>query len=278
VAFGNAGSAADDGSFSFGNVPPGDYVLQVRRESGPEEEGASVPLSVSSVSITGLRVMTSPGTTIKGRVEWDGVASRPRGIDDNRLRIRAAAVDGRSPLLGAGDFGDPDADGSVRDDDTFVLGAITGKVTLRAIGLPAEWTVKAVLADEADVTDAGADAARLGGDARIRVVVTDKISDLAGSARNVRGQPVTEYVAVVLPQQAMDGVAGARFTRTARPDQSGSFHIRALPPGRYVAAAVDALEQGYEWDPQVQKRVRAAGTSFTLSPGQALSVSLDLLP
>ena len=76
----------------------------------------------------------------------------------------------------------------------------------------------------------------------------------------------------------MEGMGATRFTRTVRPDQNGSFHLRALPPGRYVAAAVEGLDQGDEWNPAFQETVRTSGQPFTLTEGQALALKLELLP
>ncbi len=42
-----------------------------------------------------------------------------------------------------------------------------------------------------------------------------------------------------------------RYTRVVRPDQQGRFETRGLPPGNYLAAAVESLEQGGQWDPGV---------------------------
>jgi hypothetical protein len=95
---------------------------------------------------------------------------------------------------------------------------------------------------------------------------------------NAGGSSVPEYVVIVLPEQPMAPPAAARHTRTVRPDQDGTFRLRALPPGRYVAAAVDALEQGSEWDPAFQSIVRASSPRrFTLDEGQSLTLDLDLM-
>jgi hypothetical protein len=62
-----------------------------------------------------------------------------------------------------------------------------------------------------------------------------------------------------------------------RSDDNGTFRVRALPTGDYVAAAVEALESGREWDPAIQNAVRSAGRRFTLTDGQTLELTLDLL-
>jgi hypothetical protein len=86
----NGGGIAADGSFSIGNVPPGDYVLRVREQGGgsPGSEVASIRVSVSTRDLTGLHLTTRPGATIRGRVEWDG--SSPRPTAPMRISTRSA--------------------------------------------------------------------------------------------------------------------------------------------------------------------------------------------
>jgi hypothetical protein len=73
------------------------------------------------------------------------------------------------------------------------------------------------------------------------------------------------------------GTAASRYTRFLRSDDAGAFTLRGLPPGDYVASAGEAFEPGSEWDPAVQKRVRAAGHRFTLVDGQTTTLTLDVL-
>ena len=43
---------------------------------------------------------------------------------------------------------------------------------------------------------------------------------------------------------------GSRFVRTTRPDQQGRFRIAGLPPGEYLAVALEYVEQfGEQLDP-----------------------------
>ena len=75
----NGGAIAADGSFSIGNVPPGDYTLRVRQQGGgtPDGEVAWMPISLSTDDLTGVQLTTQRGVTLRGRIEWDGSAPRP---------------------------------------------------------------------------------------------------------------------------------------------------------------------------------------------------------
>lgn len=278
-----SGSSAADGSFAIANVAPGTHFVQARLQAGPGGPGvsefANVPVSVSGDDITNLLITLGPAATASGRVEWEGEAPRTGGPAGTPLRVTASAADGRPMMVGTvGMADDPAASGTVGPDGRFRIAALLGHVRFAATGMPTLWTLKAVVVDGVDITDTGTDAAGIGGDTQVRVVLTDRITDVSGSVRDAGGSSVPEYVVIVLPEQPMAPPAAARHTRTVRPDQDGTFRLRALPPGRYVAAAVDALEQGSEWDPAFQSIVRASSPRrFTLDEGQSLTLDLDLM-
>jgi hypothetical protein len=63
----------------------------------------------------------------------------------------------------------------------------------------------------------------------------------------------------------------------AKPDQQGRFRISGLPPGKYVAAVVDALEPGAEFDPDVLERLEPLSSRLTVGEGETKSVALKLI-
>jgi hypothetical protein len=68
----------------------------------------------------------------------------------------------------------------------------------------------------------------------------------------------------------------SRYIRTTRADAQGNFRIADLPPGeRYLAAALDYLEEGEHEDAQFLERLRGRATSFSLSEGQQRAIRLD---
>lgn len=129
--------------------------------------------------------------------------------------------------------------------------------------------------DDEDITDAPLDVTA-GNITGVRVVLTDKLTGLAGRVAGSRGEPLKDYVVVVQPSEPKEGWAAVRYIRTGRPDQDGRFDINALPPGRYVATVVETLEQGREWDPNFQKQLRDAGRDFALRDGETLTLDLKM--
>ena len=156
----------------------------------------------------------------------------------------------------------------------FAIKGTLGKIVLVAVTPPA-WTLKQVVVNDHDVTDVALDAGA-GNITDVRVVLIDKLTDVAGRVTSDRGEPLKDYVVVAQPSEPMEGMAALRYVRTGRPDQDGRFDIKGLPPGRYVVTAIDALEIGREWDPNYQKQLRDAGRAVALKEGESVTLDVKL--
>lgn len=64
--------------------------------------------------------------------------------------------------------------------------------------------------------------------------------------------------------------------RTAKPDQSGKFEIKGLPPEDYLIVALEYLEPGEEADPEVLERLRAHATRLSLAEGEVKTLPLKV--
>jgi hypothetical protein len=135
--------------------------------------------------------------------------------------------------------------------------------------------LKQVTLDGEDITDVPLDMSA-GNVSGIRVVMTDKLTDVSGRVTGDRGEPLKDYVVIAQPSEPKEGMAALRYVRTGRPDQDGRFDIKGLPPGRYVVTAIDTLEIGREWDPNFQKALRDAGRDLTLKEAESLTLDLKL--
>jgi hypothetical protein len=51
-----------------------------------------------------------------------------------------------------------------------------------------------------------------------------------------------------------------------------------MMPGRYVAVAVEALEEGRQFSPEFQQQARRVGQEFTLREGESRALNLRLTP
>jgi hypothetical protein len=166
--------------------------------------------------------------------------------------------------------------GLVDAEGNFQITGVSGNVLFRAGPLPPGWIQKRVTFGGRDITDAALEVPLGDSLTGLEIVVSDRVTTLAGTVRNSRGELVTDYVLVVLPRHAKEGTSQLRFVGTARPDQQGRFQMRGRPPGEYVAMAISSLDQSGAWDPSVQERVRRNGKPFVLREDESLTLDLQL--
>jgi hypothetical protein len=256
------------------NVPPGDHWLEVVPR-GTGEEFASVPITADGHDITDMVITTSPGATISGQVVLDGNTS---ATVTKSIRIIATPAEpfGPSPMR----MGD-NTQGVVEDDGRFELRGVSGRILLAFTGMgfgppPIGWSVKSVSFNGNDVTDIPIDIAAVGSIGGVQIVLTDKQTTLSGTVRSTTGAPVTDYTVVIFPDRRREGAATTRYNRVVRPDQQGRFEIKGLPPGDYLAAAVESLEQGGQFDPAFRKQIEPTAKRFSLTEGQSSILDLTL--
>ena len=280
--------AAADGTFTIQNVPPGPYVLSaqmpmreldagfiaaqrdaLRTAGGPPPppmfnmpETATQPIVVTSEGVSGITLNTRSGGRVIGRFVADtGVTRRlPTGLIA-RLRSSSSPGGMQMTMNGGNDAGD------------FQLAGIGGPSRFEVEGVPEGWAVKAILLDGEDVTDETFDLS--GKTGTLRVVMTDRLTSLTGTVQS--NHEIRDHNVVVFADDATKWTVPSRFVRTTRADADGRFQIRGLPPGeRYLAAAVEYLEDGEEQDRQLLERMRSRATSVTLGDGEPRSIQLDL--
>ena len=283
IVNGGTNQVRPDGSFQLTNVPPGDYVLDVQQRPqmmrGMQDinlsqlEFASMPVSVSGGDIDNLTIVTTPGVTVSGRVAYQGQGA-PKATQSMQV-IAVPPSGGPSPigmLLNAKALGG----GRVGQDNTFELRGIAGPQMLRVQGVPPGWTLKSITMDGIDITDAAYDFKPGNNMTGLVVTITDRVTDVTGAVRDARGQPATDYVLVAFSEDTKLWGPQSRYVQTTRPNQNGTFSIKGLPPGRYLAAVVPALENGLQNDPAVLEQLRPRAQSFSLSDGQMLNLNLEM--
>ena len=161
-----------------------------------------------------------------------------------------------------------------RDGWTFELDGLRGRGFIRAGTLTDVWQLKRVRREGVDVTDTPLDFSSDIDD--IEIQLTNRVTTVSGGVSDDRNAVALDATVIVFADD--DGKWGphSRFIESARPDQRGQFKIRGLPPGKYVAVAVEYLEPGDERDPDLLADWRRHGTSLTLSEGETRTLDLKL--
>jgi protocatechuate 3,4-dioxygenase beta subunit len=266
---GSSGSALAgvDGRFAIGNIAPGDYALAVIYDTF---EGWPAPVTVAGADISDLRLVAGGGTTISGRIVFEGgVPPVPRPASFRAVVLSATAL----PLPGL----PVQRTMAPEDDGRFGVTGINGPVIISS-NAPPGWVVKSVIAEGRDVTDDVIDLAGRATLSDVTITLTNRLTSLTGQVTDARSQPVQDCVVVIVPVDVYHPRAMGRHVRALRPGPSGTFTTQGMKPGRYVAVAVEALPDERGYSPEFQQQVRRVGQEFTLDEGQTRSLNLRLTP
>ena len=270
--FGAGGRILSDGTFTLSNVAPGSYTLtalsEVPRNAGPDSERGSAPIAVAGEDLSGVVVITSRGATLTGTVggRW-GSATQP---EVSGLQVTARPV----PF----ERGARPRPARVDAEGTFTLTNLFGPSLIRVRGLSREWMVEAILVAGSDVTDRPFDFQPNEVIEGAEIVLTDRITQVSGTVSNRDGAPSSDFTLVVFPEDETKWAPPSRYVKSARPDQQGLIKILGLPPDdRYLAVAVDYLEEGGGADPEFLDLIKNRATRFSLGEGASATVNLKLI-
>lgn len=263
-------------SFEFPNVTPGEYVIQAIQDwgnvpgAGAATEFVVQPVSIGEQGMDNLLVRTTRGSTLRGRIRMENGSFPQTG--GSWLTVAAA---------------DPDYEPTavlprpwtitVEQDLSFQMTGLWGplRVTSRDTLTRSVWLKSANLTG-LNIADGSALFGRRN-EPLLDVIVADDGAVVSGRVVNARNEPVRQYVVIVLPTAGELRYGGSRYIRTARPDERAEFEAGMLPPGDYVVAAVDALDDTAVHDPDVVRRLLEAGRRVSLERSERLSADLPLI-
>ena len=155
------------------------------------------------------------------------------------------------------------------------MSGIFGPARLRAT-VPDTWIVKAIVQNGRDVTDTVFEPTNGDVLSGFQVMVSDRVTTLPGRITDDKGAALTDGTVLVFSSDSAKWADDSRFVQAARPDQEGRFQIRGLPPGEYLAAAIDYVEEGMWNDPEYLASIRNLGQRFTLGEADTHALMLKL--
>jgi len=227
-----------------------------------------LPINVGSEDVTGVTIVTTRGASVEGTVFFEGGAARPR-LDALRIAARPLRATAQ-PLAGRASQSAVAANGS------FSLSSLVGALSFRVDGLPQQWVVKSVDVGGTDVTDGAVEFKGTEQITGARITLSDKVTELNGSA-TLGGAAAKDYSVIVFADDPARWVFPTRYVRSLRGSQQGTFTVRGLPPGGYLAVAVNYLEEGEGTDPEFLARLRSRASSVSLREGETKTVELRVV-
>jgi len=185
--------------------------------------------------------------------------------------------------------------GSVAE-GTFRVQGIVGRCVVRVMGNLWTWNVKSITQGDADLMDRTVTFDPGQQLRNVRVVLTDKRTELALNVVDDRGQATREYVGIVFSTDKTKWSDISRYLRVYVPPPPGSARSAAslrasaelraapgerrdlvvgLPPAEYFVVALTDIASEDTRDPSVLERLAAAATRVSLTTDRApVEVSL----
>src|SRR3977135_3529614 len=111
----------------------------------------------------------------------------------------------------------------------------------------------------------------------VQVIVTNRVTTIAGQLADDKGAPVVDGTVLLFADDASKWSEDSRWIRAVRPDQQGKYEIRGLPPGEYLAVALNYVEDGMWNDAEYLDSLRREAQKVTLGEGASQTLSLKLV-
>jgi protocatechuate 3,4-dioxygenase beta subunit len=272
-----------DGSFTFFGVPPGQFLLRAQKEARANDmagmmtmmgmgRGAAPPagpaksvfgqamISVGSTDLEGVAFQLAEGVTVAGRLEFTSATGRAQPAVTN-MQVTLVPADGRNP----GGFGN--IRNRVTATNTFETPNYgPGKYFLQIQGAPPQWQPKSATVGGRDVLDAPIDL-RDTDVAGVLITLGDEPFALSGTVTVTGAQKADEAIVYVFPADHrawIENGMNPRRSRSTRAAANGTYSFTSLPPGDYLAVAVDRADEGNLQDPAFTEALSRLGTRVSV--------------
>jgi hypothetical protein len=251
-----------DGSFDISEVLPGSYTLASFWFDQGKNYVSRIPLDVGNADVEGISLTITAGSTVNGRVIWDGQPALER--DDLRVSLRPTDnspvffqgsrvnADGSFQLLDIGD-GSYYADSDGESKDCFVKDV--------------EYAGRASLEDGFSVARGSA--------ALLEITISSRGGRIRGTVTDADGLP-TAGVWVALVPDSETHRTKHRFYKSQATDQYGHFDLRGIAPGDYFLFSWTEAEDGAWEDPEFMKPFleKNRGEKVALQEGDTKTVDV----
>jgi hypothetical protein len=250
-------------SFDLSDVPPGAYYLTLSSfKSGSVSTMAHQPVEVSANDINDLVLAPSPMASLRGRlsVEGDGPAK-----PELHPQMFLNSDQGGSPAKFA-------------DDGTFSIENIgPGKYYPQISGVPDGTYLQSVrlgqqemLGKELDFTNAVS--------GELDIIFRYGVAQLTGTIQMPQdaNKPSASDFTVVLISAVLSADGSGLIFGVV--DQAGTFNMKSLPPGSYLAYALEQVDNNQLQNPDVLKQLASRGVEVELKEKDNKQIQLTPVP
>jgi hypothetical protein len=264
--FGARMGAKPDSSFDLSAVPPGSYYLNVSNfKAGSMSTVAHQPIDVSGSDINDLVVAISPMGSLRGHIsiEGDGPA-RP----EFHPQFFLMSDDGMSSR--------PQV--KIADDGTFSIENVApGKYYPQVSGAPNGAYLQSVRLGQQEVLGKELDFSN-GGSGELEIVFRYGVAQVTGTIQipqDANRSSTSDFMVVLVPASLNADGSGIIFGRM---DQTATFTMKNLPPGRYLAYALEQVDTNQLQNPEVLKQLASRAVEVELKEKDNKQIQLTPVP
>jgi hypothetical protein len=228
-------------------------------EPPPPPMWAKADIAVDGRSKTDVALVLQPGTTVSGRIQFDGTGEYPTDFSNIRVVLGSAQPNG---------FIAGSAMATVNPDGTFRMADVMPGKYRVTMTPPRMWRARSVDVGGRDALDFLLDVPEREDVGNVTVTFTNRATELAGTITDGSGQAASGYTIVLFAADQQYWTPQSRRIVTTRPSTDGKFTFRDLPAGSYKIAALEDAEPGSWFDPELLKQLNAAAISVTIGEGE----------
>ncbi|RPJ70496.1 MAG: carboxypeptidase regulatory-like domain-containing protein [Acidobacteria bacterium] len=271
----------EDGTFTVTGVAPGRYHAVARGTPMGGRRGVRLagmtPVNVAGTDVSGVSIALSEGGTIAGTIVTRSGAPLPRPSDLGQMRIfseATAQLNYASAAAGAAGL-----TARVSADGSFVVqNAFPAPQYLRVAGLPAGLALDGVYLDGRDVSEEPFEVRPSQPVTGVRVVLTDRPTELTGTVTDGEGRPSSDLYVVAFSTDSAAWRPRSRRVQGVRPGADGVYRFRGLPPGSYYVATAADVESGSWYDPVLLEELQKTAQRVSLGEGETKTADLKWTP
>ena len=235
-------------------------------------------VTVGEADVANLSVVLKPGAKINGRIVFEGSGTPPPADLVQRTSLQISPVATMPSQVTS-------AQKRVEGDGRFsTVGYPPGRYTFSAsiptapqqsTGTSPVWRFKSASLEGRNL-DEGFEI-QSSDIAGLVVTFTDRSTEISGMVADLKSQPDTGALVVVMPADSQawrESITPSRRVRSVRTTTTGSYSLKDLPPGEYFIAAVSDASVDNWQEPKTLELISRVATRITLGEGGTVSQRL----
>jgi len=256
-----------EGRFEIRGVLPGTYMLNVWDKRKTSRWVGAMKHLTFNENVEDLEMRATAGARVIGRIVSDPASTRQLDISEVSLQFEKRLTPNGFTMAGGT---------RIAPDGSFETDSPGGLVNIGVQYLPEGWTVKSIHLDRVDVDGQAVDLS--GGTRQLQIVLTDRLTSVAGMVVDRNGRPLAGYSVVLFPADETRWTPSSRFLKEARSSQTGQFRLGDVAPGSYLAVALRDLPFRAWTNPDVLARLQSIATKLSVAEGEQKTIAIRASP